>query len=38
LVDAGWARADRSSPALAAAETTARDQRRGLWASGGNSW
>jgi endonuclease YncB( thermonuclease family) len=38
LVDAGWARADNSSPALEAAETTARDQRRGLWASGENSW
>jgi endonuclease YncB( thermonuclease family) len=38
LVDAGWARADRSSPALEAAESAARDQRRGLWASGGNSW
>jgi endonuclease YncB( thermonuclease family) len=38
LVDAGWARADRSSPALEAAESTARDQRRGLWASEDNSW
>ncbi len=38
LVDAGWARADRSSPALEAAETAARSGRRGLWASGDNSW
>ncbi len=38
LVDAGWARADRSSPALQAAETQARNDRRGLWASGQNSW
>jgi endonuclease YncB( thermonuclease family) len=38
LVDAGWARADRSSPALKAAETSARSQRRGLWASDTNSW
>jgi endonuclease YncB( thermonuclease family) len=38
LVDAGWARADSSIPALEAAESTARDQRRGLWASGQNSW
>jgi endonuclease YncB( thermonuclease family) len=38
LVDAGWARADRSSPALEAAETTARSERRGLWASAENSW
>jgi endonuclease YncB( thermonuclease family) len=38
LVDAGWARADRSSPALKAAESTARSERRGLWASGENSW
>ncbi len=38
LVDAGWARADRSSPALLAAETQARSDRRGLWASGDNSW
>jgi endonuclease YncB( thermonuclease family) len=38
LVDAGWARADDSSPTLEAAETTARSQRRGLWASGENSW
>jgi|SRR5271165_5659693 len=38
LVDAGWARADRSSPALAAAESAARSSRRGLWVSGQNSW
>jgi len=38
LVDAGWARADRSSPALEAAESAARSQRRGLWASTQNSW
>ncbi len=38
LVDAGWARADRSSPALREAETQARSERRGLWASGENSW
>ena len=38
MVDAGWARADRSSPALEAAEAAARDDRRGLWASGVNSW
>jgi endonuclease YncB( thermonuclease family) len=38
LVDAGWARADSSSPALTAAETAARNQHRGLWASGQNSW
>ncbi len=38
LVDAGWARADNASPALEAAETAARSQRRGLWASGQNSW
>ncbi|MBS0562335.1 MAG: thermonuclease family protein [Proteobacteria bacterium] len=38
LVDAGWARADRSSPGLEAAETAARSQRRGLWASAQNSW
>jgi endonuclease YncB( thermonuclease family) len=38
LVDAGWARADRSSPALKAAESAARSERRGLWASGENSW
>jgi endonuclease YncB( thermonuclease family) len=38
LVDAGWARADRSSPDLQAAETQARSERRGLWASAENSW
>jgi endonuclease YncB( thermonuclease family) len=38
LVDAGWARADSASPALEAAEKTARDERRGLWASGADSW
>ncbi len=38
LVDAGWARADRSSPALEAAETSARSEHRGLWAAAENSW
>jgi endonuclease YncB( thermonuclease family) len=38
LVDAGWARADHAGPDLQAAETAARSDRRGLWASGQNSW
>ena len=38
MVDAGWARADRSSPSLKAAESQARSERRGLWASAENSW
>ena len=38
LVDAGWARADDTNATLEAAETAARSQRRGLWASGGNRW
>lgn len=38
LVRAGWAHAEGGEPDMAAAETQARDGRRGLWGDGRTSW
>ncbi len=38
VIAAGWARADRTQPALENDETAARTARRGLWGAQGVSW